>query len=297
MNPHRTDEFALLFENAAELGLELPAPPTVRRVRTEHVGGHTSALLWGDTSRSPRLVFLHGGAQNAHTWDSVVLALGVPALAVDLPGHGHSSWRDDGDYSPWPNAEAVAHAVRRWAPRAEAVVGMSLGGLTALRLGSLAPELVRRTVLVDVTPASFRRHQGMAENQRGTVALAAGPAVFDTFDEIVALTAAAAPHRSPSSIRRGVVHNTRQRSDGRWEWRYDRMRTMRDFTPLWDDLAALDGPVSLVRGGASAYVTEEDVDEARRRVPGLDVHVVPGSGHSVQSDAPWELAAILRDIL
>lgn len=292
MDSHITDEFALLPENAAELGLDLPTLPGVQRVGTDHDDGHVSAIKWGD--EPPRAVFLHGGAQNAHTWDSVILALGVPALAVDLPGHGHSSWRDNGDYSPWPNADAVAVAVREWAPEADVVVGMSLGGLTTIRLASVAPDLVRRTVLVDVTPASTQRHQAMTQDQRGTVALASGPATFDTFDEIVALTAAAAPHRSASSIRRGVIHNTRQRGDGRWEWRYDRMRVLRDFALLWEDLARIDVPVTLVRGGASMFVADEDVEEARRRVADLEVRVVPGSGHSVQSDAPLELTAILR---
>ncbi|MFD6856032.1 alpha/beta fold hydrolase [Rhodococcus sp. NPDC060090] len=292
MDTHITDEFALLPENAAELGLELPTLPPAQRVRTDHDDGHVSGIKWGD--EPPRAVFLHGGAQNAHTWDSVILALGVPALAVDLPGHGHSSWRDDGDYSPWPNADAVAVAIRQWAPDAEVVVGMSLGGLTTIRLAAVAPELVRRTVLVDVTPASIQRHQAMTQEQRGTVALAAGPATFDTLDEIVALTAAAAPHRSASSIRRGVIHNTRQRDDGRWEWRYDRMRVLRDFALLWDDLARIDVPLTLVRGGASVFVADDDVEEARRRVADLDVRVVPGSGHSVQSDAPLELTEILR---
>ena len=76
-------------------------------------------------------MFVHGGAQNAHTWDTVVLALGrPPAVCVDLPGHGHSDWRDDG-YDPERNAADVAVAVRALAPNARVVVGMSLGGLTS----------------------------------------------------------------------------------------------------------------------------------------------------------------------
>ena len=59
------------------------------------------------------MIFLHGGGQNAHTWDTVIVGLGEPALAVDLPGHGHSGWREDGDYSPQNNAAALAPVLQR----------------------------------------------------------------------------------------------------------------------------------------------------------------------------------------
>jgi len=79
--------------------------------------------------------------QNAHTWDTVILGLGAPALAVDLPGHGRSAWREDGDYGPKLNAETLRPVLREWAPNPRLVVGMSLGGLTAyLCSGSWASE-------------------------------------------------------------------------------------------------------------------------------------------------------------
>ncbi len=77
---------------------------------------------------------MHGGGQNAHTWDTVALALDRPLLAIDLPGHGHSDWRADHKYFPAENAAAIAVVVRALAPDAKMVVGMSLGGLTALAL-------------------------------------------------------------------------------------------------------------------------------------------------------------------
>ncbi len=76
----------------------------MRRESVEVDGGRkVSALVWG--SEPPEMVFLHGGGQNAHTWDTVALALGVPLVAVDLPGHGHSDWPGTGAPStrgPWP---------------------------------------------------------------------------------------------------------------------------------------------------------------------------------------------------
>ena len=122
------DEFDLLSENAEELGLDVELPPR-QRLATEVGGGRqVSSIQWGQTPAP--LVFLHGGGQNAHTFDSVLLALGTPALAIDLPGHGHSDWREDHDYSGQANAAAVASVIERHTATPVALVGMSLGGLT-----------------------------------------------------------------------------------------------------------------------------------------------------------------------
>src|SRR5579884_4380059 len=148
------DEFGLFHENAAEYGLPYPGPPTVRRESVEvEPGRRLSALVWG-TGR-PEPVLIHGGSPNAHTWDTVALALGRPLVAVDLPGHGHSDGPADrvrGPLNVEANAADVAVAVRALAPDARGVVGMSLGGLTLIALARQAPELVRRVVLVDITP-------------------------------------------------------------------------------------------------------------------------------------------------
>src|SRR5436309_14383545 len=123
------DEFSLFHENAEEFGLRYDGPPTVRRESVEvEPGRRLSALVWGDGD--PEFVFLHGGAQNAHTWDTVALALDRPLVALDLPGHGHSDAGREGSLAVGENAEDIATVIRALAPNARAVVGMSLGGMT-----------------------------------------------------------------------------------------------------------------------------------------------------------------------
>jgi esterase len=284
-------EFALLPENAEQAGVEGPVPQ-VQRIDA----GSVSALRWGDSS--PRVVFLHGGGQNAHTWDTVIVGLGQPALAVDLPGHGHSAWREDGNYSPQNNAAAVAPVLNQLAPHADLVVGMSLGGLTAIGLGAIAPHLVRELVLVDVTPSALQRHSEMTKEQLGTVALVQGEREFPSFAAILELTTAAAPHRDPKSLRRGVFHNSRRLDNGNWTWRYDTIREFPDFDSLWNDVGGLSAPITLVRGGTSGFVTDEDAAELGQRAQTFrGVHLVENSGHSVQSDQPRVLIDILRGVL
>ncbi|HSO96638.1 MAG TPA: alpha/beta hydrolase [Acidimicrobiia bacterium] len=299
-DPASYDEFGLFHENAEEYGLPWEEPPTVRRVAVPVApdGRKLSVLVWGDAP--PEIVLLHGGAQNAHTWDTVALALGRPLVAVDLPGHGHSDHRDDGPFGPRQNAGDVAVAVRELAPEARLVVGMSLGGLTAIALSAVAPDLVRRLALIDVTP-------GVDRDKAAPIAqFIAGPATFESFDEILARTIEFNPTRSESSLRRGVLHNAVERDDGRWVWRYQRPRLMEatemdvpaDFATLWDDVSGIAVPLMLVRGGATGTVVDDgDVAELLRRQPGARVELVEGAGHSVQGDRPLELARLLGEFL
>lgn len=302
------DEFGLFHENAAEYGLVFDPPAVVRRVEVSVARSRmASALVWG--SADPQLVFVHGGAQNAHTWDTVALALGVPLVAVDLAGHGHSGWRDDGVYSPSNLADDLAVLVAALAPNASVVVGMSLGGLTSMVLAARHPELVRRLVMVDVTPG-VNQHKAQA-----VIDFINGPQTFASFDDLLARTIEHNPTRAESSLRRGILHNAHQDADGSWRWNYDRRSHARSrdpddtdtdtdasvdaplfsplFSPLWDDFSAITCPITLVRGSLSPVVDDEDVAEAMRRQPSLQVEVVDGAGHSIQGDRPLELAAIV----
>jgi pimeloyl-ACP methyl ester carboxylesterase len=300
------DEFSMFHENAAEFGLPFDGPPAVRREAVEvEAGRHLSALVWGDAE--PELVLLHGGAQNAHTWDTVALALDRPLVAIDLPGHGHSdggrtgATAGDGGHHALDarsNARDVSTVVRALAPEARAVVGMSLGGMTALALADLAPELVRSLVLVDVTP-------GVDERRTAAItAFVRGPESFDSFDELLARTIEFNPTRSVSSLRRGILHNAVQRDDGSWVWRYARDRALApaagaghpDFSGLWDVVSGVTVPVMLVRGMLpQSVVGDADEAELLRRCPRARIEHVEDAGHSVQGDKPVELARLIAD--
>jgi pimeloyl-ACP methyl ester carboxylesterase len=295
-SPEDYDEFGLLAENAAELGIPFDGPPPLRREFVEvEPGRRVSAVVWG--TDPPDIVMLHGGAQNAHTWDSVALALGRPLLAIDLPGHGHSDGGSGGMGGIDGMAEDVATVIAELAPAAEAVAGMSLGGLTSIVLADRHPELVRRHVLVDITPGVT------GEKSRAVIDFIAGPESFASFDEILSRTIEFNPGRSVSSLRRGVLHNAVQRDDGRWVWRWARFRTdgptpVPDYGALWDAVEREKAPLMLVRGMLpSSVVDDADEAELKRRRPDARIEHVEDAGHSIQGDAPLKLAAVLAELL
>ena len=332
------DEFSMFHENAQEQGIPYDQSPQVCRKTVALPGPDNrkiSALVWGDAA--PQIVLLHGGAQNAHTWDTVALALGLPLVAIDLPGHGHS---DDAAAAavamadPVSAAADVAHAIDALAPSAAIVVGMSFGGLTAIVLSQQRPDLVRRLALVDVTPGVTR---GKAAHILDFIQ---GPASFDSFEAMLEFTVRYNPTRSRASLRRGLLHNARQREDGSWVWRHARSRAVGEAeapaavspkpsptsapplrsTPrssgveeggveegargeeargaaMWEALGALKAPCLLVRGMRSSSVVD-DADEAELRARLPTARVERlDAGHSVQGDAPVALAQAIASFL
>ncbi len=287
------DEFSYFGENLREWGLTARVP-VVRRFFVAVDGlRQLSGLAWGDEPY--RLALVHGGGQNAHTFDTVALALERPLVAIDLAGHGHS------DPAPFSHRDLARHgddligALEKLVEPPCALVGMSLGGLCSIVVAAKRPDLVSRLVLIDITPGVT------AEKARHVTDFVNGPATFDSFDELLARTIAHNPTRSESSLRRGILHNARRRRDGTWVWRHQQSPEASfdapDVADLWATLRLVRVPVALVRGMAPGSVVDDD-DEAAfvDAQPRASVVHVDGAGHSIQGDQPLELATALENL-
>jgi pimeloyl-ACP methyl ester carboxylesterase len=290
------DELALVRDLATELGVD-PGRRTVERVEWRDGGRRVSGLRWGPGE--PRLVLLHGGSLNAHSWDAMLLMTDLPAVALDLPGHGRSSWFDEPLYLPADVAGAVGPAVAALAPGARAVAGHSLGGLAALAMAAHRPELVPRLVLVDATP-------GSTPDRSQDILDFVSAAEFDSFEAFVDHAAAHRPGGDRGRLRRSLRHNARRRADGTWTWRHDgRDHPTRDrwevvFEELpkgWAHAEAVRCPALLLRGERSPIVTDGDVERYRRAIPHLRVEVITGAGHNIHGDRPGALGAAIAGFL
>ena len=294
------DEFSLFHENAEEWGLPYERDPFVRREATALPDGRSlSGLRWGE--ETPSLIMLHGGAQNAHTYDTVALAIERPLLALDLPGHGQSDGGAQGKaMNPASMAEDVAHAIEALSRPPVVLVGMSLGGLTSLHLAASRPDLISRVAFIDITPGVN------GSKAQHITAFVNGPEGFESFDELLARTIEFNPTRSESSLRRGILHNALQLEDGTWVWRWARHRSNPTGAEgeikspptegLWDLLGSLTQPVMLVRGmDKGSVVDDDDEQEFRRRLPTARIEHVQGAGHSIQGDQPLVLATLIQE--
>lgn len=285
------NEFAYFHENLAEWDLDAPIPPVQRFFVAVDGLRQVSGLRWADAS--PELVLVHGGAQNAHTFDTVALAMQRPLVAIDLPGHGHSDASPAGSAAFRSHANDLAVALPQVTTPPLPLVGMSLGGLTAIVLAATHPDLVSSLFLIDITPGVN------ATKAHHITEFVNGPKTFDDFDSLLERTVRFNPTRSVSSLRRGILHNAIQRPDGSWVWRHQQHPSIDAGEPsaadLWDLIESIPAPLTLIRGMApGSVVDDEDEAELRRRRPDATVVHVADAGHSIQGDAPLELAALLE---
>jgi pimeloyl-ACP methyl ester carboxylesterase len=199
-------------------------------------------------------------------------------------------------FLPSRDVGRVAEALARLAPAARVVVGMSMGGLTALCLAAWRGRLVPGLVVVDVSPG------GRPERARDMTDLSSTPE-FPSFEALLSRVKQFRPHVPEHALRRSLHYNARRLPDGRWTWRHDRRevpgtdrmeRIYADLPRYWGVAAEVRCPTTLVLGGRSPIVTAADVARYREAIPDLEVVTVPGAGHSVQGDAPDALLAIVE---
>jgi pimeloyl-ACP methyl ester carboxylesterase len=289
-----TDEFDTLEETAEDLAIDWHGAPRLARKEVKTPDGTVSAVLWGDSPA--RSILLHGRAptQSARSWDGVALAWGLPTVAIDLPGHGWSDRRVDRRYTPRAIAPAVEEAASALTSTPDLVVGVSFGGLTAIALAALRPELFSALVLVDVLPWA------PAELASAKSEEIPAPALIETFasqQDILESLLTGSERLSRAALGRIVARNTVQEPDGRWAWRFDPGSKVGlgdlDFPGLWSDLLAIEVPVLLVRGGQSPVVSDEAVAALEKGRPDVTVEIVADSGHEIHDEAPGPLAAII----
>lgn len=279
---------------AAKLHLPPPGPGPADLTFTGAQGNRLHALDWG--GEGPPVLFLHGGALTAHTWDLVCLQLrdAWRCLCLDLRGHGDSDWTDS--YRIEDHAQDAVAVIEAMGWRQPHLVGMSLGGVTAA-YAALAAQRFRPAslTLVDVAPGvSFGETERMREFIGGDTVKQGVRALVQEARRLGARGEDAALIYRYATLVRG-------HADGSWRWKRDDRRPP-DFPHILAKLEALNArapefawPCLVVRGGLSRILSDDAAARFASLCPDGRWRVVADAGHSVQEDNPRGLVEALRD--
>ena len=257
-------------------------------------------LDWGTEGKRP-ILFLHGGALTAHTWDLCCLALreDYHCLALDQRGHGDSDWAPDADYSLAAQREDVKGFAEASGLDRFVLVGMSMGAINGLAYAIDYPETLSALVLIDAGPNVRRPGSSRIRN------FVNGGAEPPSLEAIIERALDFNPRRDPLILRRSLMHNLRRQDDGNWVWKYDRRRFQAmggdqhaaERRGLADGLASVTCPTLVVRGAESDVFHDEDAERLAAGLPDGRWVKIPNAGHTVQGDNPKDLVAALREFL
>ncbi|HEV3114949.1 MAG TPA: alpha/beta hydrolase [Candidatus Binataceae bacterium] len=255
-------------------------------------------LDWGNKD-GPPLVFLHGGALTAHTWDVVCLALRdqYHCLALDARGHGDSDWADD--YSHERHCEDITGFIEQLGIVRTVMVGQSMGGLNSIVYAGRGGQRLSGLVIVDVGPEL---------NLGGTQRI--GDFIRDTpeaesIDAFIEKAMEFNPRRDPVLLRRSLHHNLRQLPNGKWSWKWDpnRMRSgmskiedhIEGMRKLWTQVEKIDCPALVMRGGKSDVFSDANAEKLAANLRKGRWVRIDNAGHTVQGDNPRDMVAALRE--
>lgn len=241
--------------------------------------------------QGPRIVLVHGFAQDKHCWGplSPALAADHEVVRVDAPGHGGSSA---------VVAAGLVDGAGLIADRGGPAVylGYSMGGRYALHVAVHRPEVVRGLVLIGATGGiddPDRRAARRAADERWAALLERdGLEAFLDSWMALPLFAGLGPERQFRQARRsntatGLAASLRRAGTGAQQ-------------PLWGRLGAIGeaGVPALVMAGADDM---RFAAEARRLAAAIGatatLELVQGAGHAAHLERPEAVSSLVRDWL
>jgi non-heme chloroperoxidase len=263
-------------------------------------------LEWGDPRRGT-VVALHGGGQSAYMFEELGAALQsrFHVVAPDLPEHGDSDGLLDDEWGRHGLARSVLAFLAELGVDHGAFVGASVGGITAITVGVLAPAVVRSLVLIDVAPRmEAAGRDRLIEFFTKVESFASLEEAARTISEYLPLRKNVRPENLARSLR--------QTPDGRWVWKHGlgrRQRRAAGQAPhigaaidpilegLDDDARTLTCPTLILRGAKSDLLTEDAALELAASLPRAEMATVGSAGHMAVGDNPATSISLISDFL
>lgn len=294
-----TDRLQLMREAAAAAGVA----PREFVLPSDHVvtanGLKMHYLDWGN-SKSPPMLLLHGVRLQAHTWDMAALLLRdhYHIIALDQRGHGDTEWTSEAQFSADTfnlMLEDTRDVVEKLGLRKFILVGMSMGGITAMRYAARFSSRLLALCIVDIAPETL---QGGVLSMEG---FKIETETLSRFEDFLERSHKFMPHRPIAQLRYSLMHSLKKLPDGRWTWKQDhRAGAVHRDTPLadlWSDLPKIEVPTLLMRGAQSNVLAPSVAARAASILPRGKLVTIDPATHNVHSDNPVAFARELHSFL
>ncbi|WP_329613012.1 alpha/beta hydrolase [Streptomyces brevispora] len=235
---------------------------------------------------APALLLIHGTASSTRSWDQLVPLLtgSHRVVRIDLLGHGRSAKPADRSYALPDQARRAGAALDRLGVEHAVVVGHSSGGVAATALAEQRPDLVTALALINTGPAL----DAFIAPQSGEAGLSQWPPTDEQIRRFASTGFSRAGYRIPPELLdevRCMTHHSLTTT----------MQATRHYLEeqaLPARLTALGKPLLVIFGEEDRRWRSSSAADYRA-VPGANVELLPGLGHSPILEDPARTATPL----
>lgn len=241
------------------------------------------------------LVILHGLFGLSDNWVTLGRSLASEYMVIipDLRNHGQSPHSNVFDFPSLENDLAELVEENGWDKIL--LMGHSLGGKTAMYFALNHPAIVEKLIVVDISLRKSppnREHQTLLNamlNVDFTVARSRGDVDRQLRSEVAS-----------ERLRQFLLKNVYWRDRHSLDWRINLPVVNENLLSIFEGVetnGVYGGPTLFIRGGASDYIRDSDIEDLKIKFPGFSLITIANASHWVHADAPGEFEQVVRNFL
>ncbi|NLU70925.1 alpha/beta hydrolase [Streptomyces sp. HNM0574] len=242
-----------------------------------------------NAAEPPGVLLLHGLMGRAAHWAGTARWLSgrYRAVALDQRGHGRSEKPEHGPYDRAAFVADVEAAIEQLGLAPLALVGHSMGALTAWELAAKRPDLVQALVICDMKASAL----GERSQREWAEWFSSWPVPFATLADVRRWFGEDDPALDrPRPTRGDFFAEVMTEGDGGWEPVFScpqmlRVREAWVHDAHWDELSHVRCPTLVVRG-IDGDLGRAEAQEMVRVLPRGIYAEVPDAGHLLHFDQP-----------
>jgi len=248
-------------------------------------------------------LLIHGFGDGCHIWNELAPQISHfhRTIAVDLRGHGGSSWDPNARYDALEHSADIAYVVRGIDSPKLVLIGHSLGAEVAIHVATMCARRIHGLVIVDYGPSieSAIIRQIRADFR-------AAHQVYPSVCAYAQYLHEQRPLARPGLLQKLAIESLVARANGEYVLKTDpKMVSSRleeaegqvEQVGVWDALKSMQWPTLVVRAEGSAVLTRAVASRMIELLPNGTLESVRMAGHAVMIDNPDGLASAVVPFL
>ncbi len=239
------------------------------------------------------LIILHGYFGMGDNWKSLAkkFAKKFEVHLIDQRNHGRSFHSDDFTYELL--VEDLYEYCTHYNLKKINLIGHSMGGKTAMLFSVSYSELVKKLVVVDISPKYFPPHHQFileALNAVNFEKVKTRREIENIFKQYI----------DEEGIRQFLLKNVYWKEKGKLAYRFNLESLTENNQEVGEALPSFtvfENPTLFLKGENSGYITTEDIPLIQAHFPNSTIEVIKNAGHWLHAENPTDFYRIVLAFL